>query len=356
MKLSRNKKLIITNAVLLVLLAAGFTYAWFASTYGNMVDADQVQVVADSELQISFNGTDWSSYLNLNSPGSPVNLNTLRFTDITGSGDSVKVAPTDSSGIADGDFLKPALNQLDGYAEVASGSGSSVPIGNTDYIKFNLFLRSTDPLVVKLGTGSAVTPQSQTLLNLSSGDKANNISSLGNFSRDLVAGAVRVSMVKNAGSASPSRLFTWIPCPNIYLDAGPSEPISNYTIYENAGNDTPASGIEYTKIVTSGNQGPDSDPRGTRVHPYQHWYFASSDDTIMTQLTKNVVTGTITNETQQDILTLGGNKTDQGYYINNVTVYIWLEGCDNEARRAFVDGRFNVSLVISAQDPPAPTP
>lgn len=337
MKLSRNKKLIITNAVLLILLAAGVTYAWFASTYGNMVDADQVQVVADSELQISFNGTDWSSYLNLNSTGSPVNLNTLRFTDITGSGDSLTTASADN--IADGDFLKPALNQLDGYAEVASGSGSSVPIGNTDYIKFNLFLRSTDPLVVKLGTGSAVTPQSQTLLNLADGDKANNISSLGNFSRDLVAGAVRVSVVKSAGNTNASRLFTWIPCPNIYLDADPSGKVADYSKL-------------YTNIVSS-----DDTRIINRVNPFEHWYYNSAQATTMTQLTTNLVTGTITDQTQQQIVSFANaSKNNDGYYQDMVTVYIWLEGCDNEARRAFVDGKFNVSLVISAQDPPASTP
>lgn len=342
MKLSRNKKLIITNAVLLILLAAGVTYAWFASTYGNMVDADQVQVVADSELQISFNGTDWSSYLNLNSTGSPVNLNTLRFTDITGSGDSVKVAPTDSSGIADGDFLKPALNQLDGYAEVASGSGSSVPKGNTDYIKFNLFLRSTDPLVVKLGTGSAVTPQSQTLLNLPDGDTANNISSLGKFSRDLVAGAVRVSMVKDATNADGNyeRLFTWIPCPNIYLDADPSGAVADYSkLYTNISSSTD------TRI----NNG---------VNPFEHkYYIKAADNTLtQTQLSDKLITGTITDGTQQTLASLTTQKTTEGYYVDKVTVYIWLEGFDNEARRAFVDGRFNVSLVISAQDPAASTP
>lgn len=337
MKLSRNKKLIITNAVLLILLAAGVTYAWFASTYGNMVDADQVQVVADSQLEISFNGTDWSSYLNLNSTGSPVNLNTLRFTDITGSGDSLTTASADN--IADGDFLKPALNQLDGYAEVASGSGSSVPKGNTDYIKFNLFLRSTDPLVVKLGTGSAVTPQSQTLLNLPDGDKANNISSLGNFSRDLVAGAVRVSMVKNAGSASASRLFTWIPCPNIYLDADPSGAVADYSKL-------------YTDISSS------TDSRiNNGVNPFEHKYYIKAADNTLTQTRlSDLITGTITDGTQQTLASLTTQKTTEGYYVDKVTVYIWLEGCDNEARRAFVDGKFNVSLVISAQDPPASTP
>lgn len=318
MQSKRIKKLIIANVVLLAFLAAGFTYAWFASTYGNIVEADQVQVIADSALEISFDDQNWSSYLNLNAAGSPVDFNNLKFTDITGSGD--------------GNFLKPTLNQFGGYAEVATGASDpawTVPTANTDYIKFPLYIRSTDRVNVYLGEGASVSPQASTLLNLQSNDTANNKSAYGNFSRDLVAGAVRVSVVDNA--ATPSRQFTWIPCPEIYLNAGSNEAISSYQIF--------------TDIASI------ADPRITNgVNPFKHYYYADNKATAMIQLTDNLITGKITNDNRKLLVSLTDKSESETYYKDMVTVYIWLEGCDNEARRAFVDGKFNVSLNISAVD------
>lgn len=319
MRFKKYKKLIISNLLLLVLLVAGFTYAWFASTYGNIVDADQVQVIADSALEISFNGTDWSSYLNLNSIGSPVDLNNLKFTDITGSGN--------------GSFYKPSLNQLSGYAEVSTSDTWSVPEANTDYIAFDLYMRSTDMVNVYLGEGASVSPQAEKLLNLDDNDTINNKSAYGNFSRDLVAGAVRVSAThttnEGSGSEAIEHLFTWIPCPKIYFPYGPSENIVSY------------SGIRIDAA---------SSETFNDISPYQHWYNANPNDATMTKYVGSLVTDTISGENQQKLVSLTTKAGSDTFYQDKVRIYIWLEGCDNEARRAFVDGKFNVSLTLSAQD------
>lgn len=314
MQSKRLKKLIIANAVLLILVAAGVTYAWFASTYGTIVEADQVQVIADSALEISFNNSDWSSYLNLNSPGSPVDFDVLKFTDITGSGD--------------GNFLKPALNQFGGYAEVVTADEWQEPRENLDYISFPLYMRSTDELDIYLGVGSSVAPQTDSDHLITNLGVNNNKSPYGNFSRDLVAGAVRVSAVDN--SASKNRIFTWIPCPNIYLPFGPSDTISTY--------DT----ISITAKETDTFNG---------ISPYQHKYYASSTATLLSEVTDNLIKGTITDDNEKLLVKLDEKTEAATYYTGMVTVYIWLEGCDNEARRAFVGGNFTVSLNISAKDP-----
>lgn len=315
MQSKKTTKLIIANSILLVFLAIGFVYAWFATNYGNVVDGDQVEVIADSALEISFTGQDgsWKSYLNLSNSDSGVNFETLEFKDITGSGD--------------GNFLRPALSQFGGYAQVDSDSAWSPTIENQDYLKFDLYMRSTDKLNVFLGDGSSVTPLAEKLTGTYTTQEAetNRKSSYGNFSKDLVAGAVRVSAV----NSSTNHLFSWIPCPNIYLKAGPSEAIDAYDIITNA--------------VSSGTF-----EKG--YSPYEHWYYSSAQSTDPVMLSEEkTVTGSI--ETANDKTKLVTLDTLNGsFYQDKVTIYIWLEGCDNEARRAFVGGKFKVSLSLSSQD------
>lgn len=324
MQSKRIKKLIIANVVLLGLLVAGFTYAWFATSYGNKVDADQVQVIADSALELSFDNSTWSTYLKLDTTG-------LKFTDITGSGDSTGDAK------ANGAFFKPSLSQMGGYAEVTNGAADEwkTPVANTDYIKFDLYMRSAEQYDVYLGKGASVTPVSRQLIGLAENDSTNNKSAFGNFSKDLVAGAVRVSAVADANSSTHSHLFTWIPCPNIYLPFGPSEEITSYNGLL----------INYTKEDSFTVNG---------IDPFKHFYYATKKADEMTELSaEKLVTNTITDTTQKKLASLTKASDSDTYYTGKVTVYIWLEGCDNEARRAFVDGKFTVKLLISAQDPQA---
>lgn len=321
MQSKKIKKLIIANSLLLVFLVAGFVYAWFASNFGSTVDGDEVEVIADSALEISFDGQTWKNYLNLTDSNSDIDWTKLEFKDITGSGN--------------GHFLRPALTQFDSYAQVDPSGEWNDPIVNEDYIKFDLYLRSTDQLNVYLGDGSTVQPLAQKLIGpyTTSEADANHKSSYGDFSKDLVAGAVRVSAV----DASSSHLFTWIPRPNIYLAAGPSAPITSYDISTSA-----ASGGTFVG-----------------VSPYKHYYYASATETEdMTQYGDNAGENLITGDITKSIVDLNKDKyklasltTPKGtYYQEKVTVYIWLEGCDNEARRAFVGGKFRVSLGLTAED------
>lgn len=312
MQSKKTKKLIVANSILLTFLVIGFVYSWFASNYGNQVDGDRVEIITDSALEISLNGTDWSSYLDLaNSPGH-IDMANLKFKDISGSGA--------------GSFIRPALNQMNGYAEVNTDSSSewSTPTANTDYIKFDLYMRSYDPLDVYLGNGSSVTPVTDYahLLNISSTDAVlYNKSSYGSFSKDLVAGAVRVSAVKET-----SHLFTWIPCPNIFLNASPTQAITTYDISIDK---TTGSSFTHTYL--------DSDITTK----------ANTEVNLNAALT---ATGTLDGlPDTTHLATLNSTKVGD-FYQDMVTVYIWLEGCDNEARRAFVGGKFNVKLSLSATD------
>lgn len=328
MRSNRTKKLILINSVLLAVLVIGFVYAWFAVNFNSKVDTDDVEVVADSALEISLDGSNWSSYLYLNETNV---LKNLDFRDITG--------------IGDGKFLRPTLTQFSGFATVGddaqwstpqSTDGTQTADNTADYVKFDIHMRSADQLNVYLGQDSGVTPISTKLLGVTSAEAGlYNKSTYGNFSKDLVAGAVRVS----ATDTSNSRLFTWIPCPNIYLNTKYDESVGVYNIITNA---SPSS------TYSDGS------------NPYEHYYYDSShnlntltgaeSDKLLTELQD-----TTTSPANQKLASLTKKNAD-GYYYDKITVYVWLEGCDNEARRAFAGGKFNISLMLDAQDYIVPSP
>lgn len=340
MQSRKTKKLIIANSLLLTFLAVGFAYAWFAANYRSSVDGDQVEVIADSALEISFTGQDgtWKNYLNLSENG--IITNELEFKDITGSGN--------------GTFFRPTLSQFDGYAQVDTDTplttldASSI---NKDYIKFDLYMRSTDKLNVYLGDGSQVQPLAAdgTTNNKLIGPYANataqdlyHKSSYGNFSKDIVAGAVRVSASNPTYDTSIDHIFTWIPRPNIYLNLP-----TNQAFPENIN-----TLLTTTALSTS---------EYTNDSPYVHTYYESETSTTTTDLAPDkTVTGDIVKnaegtgsfDTNKGKLKLAALTVPKGnnYYQEKVTIYIWLEGCDNEARRAFVGGKFKVSLGLTAED------
>lgn len=331
MQSKRVKKLIIANSLLLTFLVAGFAYAWFAVNYGSSVDGDEVEVVADSALEISFTGEDgtWKNYLNLDkTKGGIVDFTQLEFRDITGSG-------------AWG-FLRPVLTQEAANAKVDTTQDWTPPEPGKDYIDFTLYMQSADPLNVYLGDGSKVEPKAEKLTELTAENAdVNRKSAYGNFSKDLVAGAVRVSAV----NSSDVHKFTWIPRPNIYLNLGAEDPKPDNKTYDELISITAAAGDTYTN-----------------VSPYVHTYYATSKATTTTPLDNALtVTGDIIKDEQdpsrdtftvnKDKLLLASLKTKvDGYYQDTVKIRIWLEGCDNEARRVFVGGKFKVTLALTAED------
>lgn len=316
MQSKRTKKLIVINSVLLAVLVIGFAYAWFAVNYNSTVDTDEVEVIADNALELSLDGTNWtSSYLNLNSNGM---LDNLEFRDITGDGS--------------GTFLRPTLVQDSGFAMPGSTwsdpqATPGTPAVKADYIKFNLYMRSADKLDVYLGSNSSVAPLTDSTKLI--GADAGNKSPYGDFSKDLAAGAVRISAAADTG-----HLFTWIPCPNIFLETKYDSPITNYEIDLNA-----SSASDYTDNYS----------------PYEHYYNSSSGTHDLMTLSADKLLTTLSDTTgdtlpaKQKLASLT-TKDSNGYYKNKVTVYIWLEGCDNEARRAFAGGKFSVSIVLDAVD------
>lgn len=303
MQSSRKKKLIIANSFLMLLLICGFVYAWFAVNYNNNIESNNIKVTADKSLELSIDDSDqWKSSLNLSTDTSW--FNDVKFTDITGLGD--------------GKFTRPTLEQFPNYADVFQSGSWTDPINQVDYVKFTLHMRSLDPLTVSLGENSSVYPVAgmshliQDVVN-----KSPLSSTAAPFSKDIVAGAVRISAINNSG-----RLFTWIPRPDINVaSTNKAVELSDITI----------NNISGTSFI--------------------HNYYDYSTHTIATAASSTVITGDITSSNTRQLIKLQKSSTSD-YYEGAVDVCIWLEGTDNEARRAFVDGEFVVDLSLTSVDTP----
>lgn len=314
MQAKSKKRMIVANSLLLAFMIFGSVFAWFASNFKNYVASNEVQVISDGDLLLSVDNANWSNSISLSTKEW---FKRTTFTDITGSGD--------------GTFLRPTLQLNADYASIVQNGTWTVPIktdtsdnnitgtANYDYVRFTLFMKSKTPFTVKLGAGSYVKPAStysnlSELLGASAPNKITLSDSL-SFSKDLVAGAVRVSGI----SSSDEHIFTWIPRPEI--DAAPNN-----------------GAITSVKVNAS-----------STTHTY---YSKDTGDTFTPKaLAPNkTVTGDITGGTsgnEQTLVTLSG-PDGSGNYTGQVDFCIWLEGCDNEARRAFVDGKFKVYLNLVA--------
>ncbi|MGN0453425.1 MAG: hypothetical protein ACI4GZ_06490 [Ruminococcus sp.] len=301
MRIKTKQRLIIANSFLLAFLMCVAVYSWFAVNNKNSVNSNDVTVKADNSLELSVDNTSWYSSIQLSDYEW---FNSVKFTDITGLGD--------------GSFLRPVLEQFPDYAQVNSGSAWTTPSAGQDYVKFTLYMRSKDPLVVSLGEDSAVQTIDQTLKSTVDTDILNKSSASEDgkyFSKDIIAGALRISAVNPGGD----RLFTWIPRPDIYCSAT-------------------TSAVTYDSISTAQTSG----------ESFTHKYHSTESDEPVTAK-DGIITGSISASNTQRLSALSYNETSQ-YYEGSVDIYIWLEGTDNEARRAFNGGQFKIYLNIEASD------
>lgn len=314
-RFSKSKMIIVLNLLLILTLMITSVYAWFASQVENSVTAYDIQVESDDALELSFDQETW---------GGALNLANYMIGD-TSVMDSVKLVEVTSDGT---NFRIPQLEQKANYAEVITDGSWANAVSNQDYFEFTVYMRSKDELSVYLSSDSAATPSSTVLTGASCGNPSSYGSGDTNFSRDCVVGALRVSY-KNANNKN----YIWITNPKFHLNNTVGS--ATYTMTTNAtessfNTGTGASGAEFYWN-----------------NPYVHYYYSGSNITTysstytLTQITESV------SEKPSGTDTLLANLTEDGdYYTGQVTFKIWIEGCDTEARRALVDGKFNLSLVF----------
>lgn len=199
----KSKNMLVKLLILFFVLAVGvfvLTVAWFTSSQTATASGINVSSKRTEGLQVSFNKDDPNSW------GSSISQDykdKAAFPLITGDGTN---------------FTKPALHINEGELLNGTSQGSKAQIG-TDYIEQTIYLRSQVPMTVSV-TDIKVTPQ---VPNDKLSENANSKSAYGAFSKDYIAAAARVAIVKetktetDSGTTTNTETFVYDPNPYIQL-------------------------------------------------------------------------------------------------------------------------------------------
>ncbi len=338
---SNNKPIILVNLVLIAVLAVVAVYAWFAVNADNNVKMYEIEVHSDNPLQLSFTGKEgtWQDSLNLaDLTENGVNvLDTMKFINVSGNGQKFKI---------------PALTQHDNYAEINGSVKAKDAVANKDYLSFDVYMRSKDPVKVYFSSDSKADPVSATLTGTGSGNPCSSAYASGNnaFSKDCIVGALRVAAI-NYKKGTPEKNFIWIPRPDIHLNNAVNS--TTYTMTTDA-------------KISSNSEGTGASGENYKWNnSYEHWYYTESSTgssviNIASGFGAKLYTGsgsssTFPNSTDSEptetdtlLATLSGTPDANGYYVSHAKFNVWIEGCDTEARRALVGGKFNLTIMLDS--------
>lgn len=217
------------------------------------------------------------------------------------------------------DFYKPKLTQENGKAKPDTSSVWDVA-DKDSYLSIDVYMKTGEDHVVYLNSETEISPISTTLTGEQSGNKSDD----GDFSKDCIVGAVRlstVSTVSTVNSTDRKIKNLWIPAPQIHYDSD-------------------------NKKVTLDNTSGD-----TFKHKY--WKVAKNSDG-KTGVPQGVEYKDVITNTKNDFK-LGKNyefanliaKEGSKYATGMTTVNIWVDGEDDEARFAMVGGKFKATIKLS---------
>ena len=222
---------------------------------------------------------------------------------------------------------------------------------NKEYICFDMYLRASDPCKVHLDSGSFV----KGAIEKTEGDGSlkqtqktddNRKADEGNFSKDAVVGAVRVSFVnydqfvegEDHDSLQDNARLLWLPRPDIHLDTK-DENGDELDVWELSTDLLP--GEIYDEFGSGLLR-----PQLADTYTHHYYYYAYDEYNEVFVGVDNNYHPTVTDPSKDAICELNTKIGD--YYYGKVQVNIWIEGCDAEARRAIAGGQFQVNFDLSA--------
>ncbi|MBR1533045.1 MAG: hypothetical protein IJ639_01655 [Ruminococcus sp.] len=271
-------------------------------------------------------------------------------------------------------LIRPAMDY--GNWKINTGTNDySIAEANTQYISFDLILRSKSATTLSLGPNSYAIGASEVVSgvaqpdgSLLTGNSVTRPSDYGSFSRDAIVGAVRVAFLgyddpddeltadsftsglqDDMLSHTPSLL--WVPRPDLYLN--------------NNGSDLSTSGWSLNTGVALG-QTFNLNSQALNDSTYSTYRHQQYD--IFNNFNLNVVTndnsyvhvsskdaegsGYHLNDTVSLIQlkypkTIREKDEDVTYYYGKVRVRIWVEGTDSESRRALSKGKFKLNFDLT---------
>lgn len=215
------------------------------------------------------------------------------------------------------DFYKPKLTQENGKAKPDTSSEWDVA-DKDSYLSIDVYMKTGEDHMVYLNSGTEISPSSTTLTGEQSGNKSDD----GDFSKDCIVGAVRLSTVNSADSKLKN---LWIPAPQIHYDSDKKE-----VTLGNTSGDTFKH--KYWK-VTKNSDGKTGKPTGTAPVEYKDVITNTNNDF---KLGKNY-----------DFAMLTKKQPSDKYASGMTTVNIWVDGEDDEARFAMVGGKFKATIKLS---------
>ncbi len=339
---SRQNTSLIIKAVMLLLalivMIFAASLAWFSST-SDPVEATGVSAktigVAEFDMAVGFK-TSQNGYRYTVSDYEK----TLNFRDLKCGNTRMDAlhdfSPLDVS--SDGvTFIRPTLTDKNRQIDRNSKVYTSVT-PNKEYISVDMYFRSNEKCNVYLDKDSYTIGKCEQNADgtLNEGGLLTDTerkSSYGEFSKDAVVGAVRVSFVEYDRVISEEDLenrqitpsVLWLPRPDIYLH-------SNAT----------TTGWSLSTDVEPGEIVIDNGYCVWDTYTHHYYAFAQNDEGEIVGTDFNYE-NTVT-ETNKDIICHIDELHEDGYYYGKTQVNIWIEGCDTEARRAISGGEFLVNF------------
>lgn len=249
-------------------------------------------------------------------------------------------------------FVRPSMQLKNKDIDRTSNTFTTVT-PNKEYISFDMYFRSDEVCKVYLDEDSyvkgaiEVEPGDGNLVNAEllaegGGRKANE----GNFSKDAVVGAVRVSFVnydqfieaEDLDNLQNEASVLWLPRPDIHLNSTANATLEPWTLSTGL---TP----DNTVVDRYGTTDKfDGFPADTFTHHY--YSYALADDGQMIGDIDYDEKKTIT-DISNKLPVCDVNYKSGDYYYGKTKVNIWIEGCDAEARRAISGGQFQVNFDLA---------
>lgn len=309
-------KNLIVMAVLIILALTG-VISWFTNKTKATADGINVICEAPKGLKIAVvrhgeeapdvnDETQWSEgEITLNKDAYPF-LKEQSIIEITSDGT---------------DFYKPKLTQENGKAKPDTSSVWDVADKDA-YLSIDVYMKTGEDHVVNLNSGTEISPISTTLTGEQSGNKSDD----GNFSKDCIVGAVRLSTVSTVNrTGDPTIKNLWIPAPQIHYDSDKKEVTLNNTSGDTFNH-------KYWKVAKN-SDGKTGMPQGTTPVEYEGVITNTNNDF---KLGENCKFANLTKKQPSD-----------KYATGMTTVNIWVDGEDDEARFAMVGGKFKATIKLS---------
>ena len=288
------------------------TFAWFYMNSDVEVDyGSEIECQTGTSLEVSMlesvdeeGNETWSGF---SSKVKKSNIS-AKLQDITGNGENLyKVISlrTDENGDLYPDGLKKA--------------SPTDEAGYGDYIELNIQLRSTSKMDVYFGGESFVLPVSESV---------NDQNIFGDFSKDYIAGAMRVAVLEKQVDESLDLKMVWAPNPNYQLIRDKEKGTYTFTkegIVEQ---------YKYYKCVNEENE-------------EFELYNVSEDDLVEKRF---IIGSTNTNDkmiNNSPLITSINPDASTVFGLSESVIRICFEGTDREADQALSGGRAKMNLVFS---------